>query len=118
MSYGQQKKLSHFQVWGYKVKVRPYNPQSKKLDPKTINEYFMGYCVGSRGSRFYCKSHTTRVIESNQAIYFEDDIGTCQGPRGIVFKEHLVFITMPIAFAPIFSPVVHQHLIHIIGFIC
>ena len=24
--------LHHFHVWGYKVEVRPYNPQSKKLD--------------------------------------------------------------------------------------
>ena len=65
MSYGQQKKpsLRHFHVWGYKVEVRLYNPQSKKLDPKTINGYFIGYCVRSRGSKFYCSSHTTKVIE-------------------------------------------------------
>ena len=45
------------------MEVRLYNPQSKKLDPKTISEYFIGYYVGSKGSRFYCLSHTTRVIE-------------------------------------------------------
>ena len=45
--------LCHFHVYHYKVEVRPYNPQSKKLDPKTISGYFIGYCVGSRGSRFY-----------------------------------------------------------------
>ena len=62
-----QKKLSlrHFHVWGCKVEVRPYNPQSKKLDQKTISGYFIGYCMGSKGSEFYCSSHTTRVIESN-----------------------------------------------------
>ena len=39
-----QKKTSlrHFHVWGCIVKVRPYNPQSKKLDPKTIRVYFIG----------------------------------------------------------------------------
>ena len=65
-----QKKPSfrHFHVWDCKVEVRPYNPQSKKLDPKTISGYFIGYCVGSRGSKFYCLSRTTRVIESDQAI--------------------------------------------------
>ena len=68
--------LRHFHVWGCKVEVRPYNPQSKKLDLKTISGYFIGYCVGSRGSRFYCPLNTTRVIESNLAIYFEDDNGT------------------------------------------
>ena len=44
--------LRHFHVWGYKVEVRPYNPQSKKLDSKTTSGYFVGYCVGSRGSKF------------------------------------------------------------------
>ena len=58
-----QKKLTlhHFHVWGCKVEVRPYNPQSRKLDPKTISGHFIGYCAGLRGSRFYCPSHTTRV---------------------------------------------------------
>ena len=57
--------LRHFHVWGCKVEVRPYNPQTKKLDPKTISRYFIGYYVGSRGSKFYYSSHTTRVIESD-----------------------------------------------------
>ena len=90
------------------MKVRPYNPQSKKLDPKTISGYFIGYCVESRGSKFYCQSHTTRVIESDRTIYFEDDTGTSQGPREIVFKEHLVFIPVFIAFTLISSPIVDQ----------
>ena len=103
--------LRHFNVWGCKVKVRLYNQQSKKIDSKTINGYFIGYCVGSRGSRFYCPSHTTRVIESNRANYFEDDIGTSQGPREIVSKEHPFFIPVPIASVTISSTIVDQHLI-------
>ena len=91
------------------MEVRPYNPQSKKLDPKTISGYLIGYCVGSRGSIFYCLSDTTRVIESNRAIYFKDDTSTSQGPRKIVFKEHSVFIHVPIASTSISSPVVDQH---------
>ena len=74
--------LRHFHVLGCKVEVRSYNPQSKKLDPKT---------------KFYCPSHTTRVIKSNQAIYFEDDIDTSQGIREIVFKEHPIFILVLVA---------------------
>ena len=76
--------LRHFHVWGANVEVRSYNPQSKKLDPKTIGWYFIGYCVGTRGSKFYCLSHTTRVIESNRAIYFEDDASTSQGLRDCI----------------------------------
>ena len=62
-----QKKPSihHFHFLGCKVEVRPYNPQSKKLNLKTINKYLIDYCVELRGSRFYCPSHTTRVIESD-----------------------------------------------------
>ena len=93
------------------MEVRLYNPQSKKLDLKAISGYFIGYCVGSIGSKFYCPSHTTRVIDSYQAIYFEDDTGTSPGSKEIVFKEHRVFIPMPIASTLISSPVVDQHLI-------
>ena len=78
--------LRHFHVWGCKVEGRPYNSQSKKLDPKTISGYFIGYYVGSRGFRFYCLLHTTRVIKSDRAIYFEDDTGIIQRPIDIVFK--------------------------------
>ena len=45
------------------MEVRLHDPESKKLDPKTINRYFIGYCMESRGSRFYCSSHITKVIE-------------------------------------------------------
>ena len=49
------------------------------------------------------------MIESNRAICFEDDTGIRQGPREIVFKKHLVFIPMPVAYAPISSLVGDQH---------
>ena len=64
--------LHHFHVWGCKVEVKPYKPQSKKLDLKTIIGFFVGYCIGSRGSRFYCPSHTTKIIELDKVVYFED----------------------------------------------
>ena len=78
MSYGNKISLVFvtFIFGASKVEVRAYNQLSKKLDPKTISEYFISYCVGLRGFRFYCPSHTTRVIESDRAIYFEDDTGT------------------------------------------
>ncbi|RVX09191.1 Retrovirus-related Pol polyprotein from transposon TNT 1-94 [Vitis vinifera] len=69
---GKKPSLHHFHVWGCKAEVRPYNPQSKKPDPKTISGFFVGYCIGSRGSRFYCPSHTTRIIELDRVAYFED----------------------------------------------
>ena len=89
--------LHHFHVWGCKIEVRSYNPQSKKLDPKTISGYFVGYCIGSRGSRFYCPSHTTRIIESDRAVYFEDEVNVNLNfvPREIPFGEEHVIIPFP-----------------------
>ncbi|KAH9781008.1 Integrase catalytic domain-containing protein [Citrus sinensis] len=88
--------LRHFHVWGCRAEVRPYNPQSRKLDPKTISGHFIGYCIGSRGSRFYCHSHTTRIIESDRAIYFEDDHnGGSSEPRSLTLREERVVLPIP-----------------------
>ena len=101
--------LCHFHVWGYKVEVRPYNSQSKKLDLRTIGRYFIGYCVISRGSKFYCPLHTTRVIESNRAIYFEDDTSTSPRAKRNCVQRTPVLIHVPIAYALISSPIIDQH---------
>ena len=73
--------------------MRIYNPQIKKLDPKTISGDFVGYCIGSKGSRFFCPSHTTRIVESNIVVYFEDDFGFDES-NGLrpQFREESVFI--------------------------
>ncbi|KAH9735468.1 Integrase catalytic domain-containing protein [Citrus sinensis] len=77
-------------------KVRPYNPQSRKLDPKTISGHVIGYCISLRGSRFYCPSHTTRIIESDRAIYFEDDHnGGSSEPRSLTLREERVVLPIP-----------------------
>ena len=49
------------------------------------------------------------MIESYRAIYFVDAIGTSQGPREIMFKEHPIFIHVPIVSTMISSPIVDQH---------
>ena len=46
------------------------------------------------------------MIESDRAIYFEDDAGISKGPREIVFTEHPIFIPVPIVSTPISSPVI------------
>ena len=86
---GRKPNLYHFRVWGCKAEVQIYNPKIKKLDPKIINGYFVGYCIGSKGSRFFYPSHTTRIMESNRAVYFEDDFGfdVNNGPRKPQFRE-------------------------------
>jgi hypothetical protein len=52
--------------------VRIYNPNMKKLDPRTTSGHFIGYAVNSKGFRFYSPSHSTRIVESMNAKFLED----------------------------------------------
>ena len=61
-------------VWGCLSEVRIYNPQEKKLDPRTISWYFIGYAEKSKGYRFYCPSHNTRIVESRNAKFMKYDL--------------------------------------------
>ncbi|KMT01945.1 hypothetical protein BVRB_9g209660 [Beta vulgaris subsp. vulgaris] len=63
-----------FKAWLKKKEVRVYNPHEKKLDPRTISGYFKGYPEKSKGYRFYCPSHSTRIVESRNAKFLENDL--------------------------------------------
>ena len=52
--------------------MRIYNPNLKKLDPRTTSGFFIGYAVNSKGFRFYCLSHSPRIVESINAKFIED----------------------------------------------
>ncbi|KAH7576440.1 hypothetical protein JRO89_XS01G0064800 [Xanthoceras sorbifolium] len=94
--------LHHFHIWGCKAEVRPHNPHLRKLDQKTISGHFNGYCIGLRGSRFYCPSHTTRIIESDRTIYFEDDHDRKSSePRNVIFREECMVVPMPFVHVPL-----------------
>ncbi|KAL6350255.1 hypothetical protein AAG906_004200 [Vitis piasezkii] len=54
--------------------MRIYNPQEKKLDPRTISGYFIGYAEKSKGYRFYCPSHDIRIVELRNAKFLEYDL--------------------------------------------
>jgi hypothetical protein len=70
--------------------VRIYNPQEKKLDPRTISGYFIGYAERSKGYRFYCPSHSTRIVESRNAKFLENDLnsGSDQTRNIVSEKDH------------------------------
>jgi hypothetical protein len=51
---GWKPSLNHLHIWGCPAEVRICNPNLKKLDPMTINGFFMGYAVNSNEFRFYC----------------------------------------------------------------
>ncbi|RDX81384.1 hypothetical protein CR513_37950, partial [Mucuna pruriens] len=65
--------LSYYKV-GSQSKVRIYNPQEKKLNPWTINGYFIVYFKNTKGYRFYCPSHHTRIVESRNEKFLENDL--------------------------------------------
>jgi len=40
---GRKPSLKHFRVWGCPAEARPYKPNEKKLDERTVSCYFFGY---------------------------------------------------------------------------
>ncbi|WVZ17437.1 hypothetical protein V8G54_010419 [Vigna mungo] len=57
---------------GCPTEVRLYNPHEKKLDARTISGYFIDYPEKSKGYRFYCPNHSTRIVESGNARFIEN----------------------------------------------
>ena len=66
--------LQHMRVWGCPFKVRIYNPHEKKFDPRTLSGFFIGYAKTSKGYRFYYPSHSTRIVESRNTKFLENDM--------------------------------------------
>ena len=38
---GRRPTFKHFRLWGCKAKVRPYDREIKKLDPKNVSGFFV-----------------------------------------------------------------------------
>ena len=104
MSYGYgRNRVFIISMFGdVRLRLGYITTQLKKLDPKTISGFFVGYYIGSRGFRFYCPSHTTRIIESNKVVYFEDEVNVDPNfvPREIHFGEEHVVIPFPTSHVP------------------
>ena len=58
---------------GCPFEVRIYNPQENKLDLRNISEHLIGFAEKSKGYRFYCPSHITRIMESRNTKFLEND---------------------------------------------
>jgi hypothetical protein len=83
---GWKPSLNHLHIWGCPAEVRIYNPNMKKLDPRTTSGYFIGYAVNSKGFRFYCPSHSSRIVESINAKFLEDS-----EPSGSAYPQMIEF---------------------------
>ena len=68
---GWKPSLRHLHVWDCPVEVRVYNPQLKKLDSRTISDFFIGYPPNSKGFKIFCPSHTPRIVEARNAKFLE-----------------------------------------------
>ena len=65
--------LNYLRVSGSPTGARIFNPRLKKLDPKTVSCFFIGYPHRGKGYRFYCPGHTTKYVETRQAVFLEDN---------------------------------------------
>ena len=71
---GRKPSLRHLHVWGCQAEVRVYNPHEKKLDSRTTSGFFIGYLEKSKGYRFHCLNHSTRIVETENVRFIENDI--------------------------------------------
>ena len=81
MSFG------HFHLWGCKAEARFYNPEERKLDPRTKSFYFIGYSEKSKGFKFYCAQSHTRIKETHNARFFEDQDLSNFTIENFIFEE-------------------------------
>ena len=70
--------------------MKVYNPQKKKLDPRTISGYFVGYAKWSKGYKFYCSSYHIRTVESRNVKFLKNNLisGRDQFHNIVSKKDH------------------------------
>ncbi|KAD3640646.1 hypothetical protein E3N88_29869 [Mikania micrantha] len=90
--------LNYLKLWGCPAEAKRYNPQSKKLDMKTVSCFFIGYPEHYMGYRFYCPSHTTRIVKHTEFLEMTYLCGSVDGRR-IDFQEGTE--EAPITYVPI-----------------
>ena len=89
--------LRHLHIWGCPIEVRVYNPHLKKLDAPTISGFFIGYVVNSKEFRFYCHSHTPKIVEARNAKFLEDhEFSRSEVPHRMEFEEIKEPLLVPI----------------------
>ena len=89
---GKKPSLKHFHVWGCPVEARPYKPNERKLDSRTVSNYFIGYSERSKGYKFYDPKLKT-IFETGTATFFEDiEFGEKNKIRDFVLEEESVTI--------------------------
>ena len=58
---------------GSPTEAKVFNPNTGKLDPKTVNCHFIGYLEKSKGFHFYCLERHTKFVEMRHTVFLEDE---------------------------------------------
>ena len=93
---------------GGPAEAKEFNPNIRKLDPKTESCHFIGYPKKSKGFRFYCLDKHTKFAEMRHAVFLEDEmIRGSMIAREIDLEEKQVYAPTLMIHGPFFSlPVV------------
>ncbi|TYK11910.1 Retrovirus-related Pol polyprotein from transposon TNT 1-94 [Cucumis melo var. makuwa] len=87
---GKKPSIRHLYVWGYLAEVRSYMPNERKLDPRTISCYFVGYSEHSRSFKFYDLTSKS-FFETGNAKFLEDvEFKGEDKIKKVVFEDKLV----------------------------
>ena len=101
--------LRHLHICGCLAEARIYNPHENKLDLKTISGYFIGYLEKSKGYRFYCPTHSTKIVETGNARFLENgEISGSDKPQNVAIQEVKVKVPLPITSKEVIVPTVLQ----------
>jgi hypothetical protein len=101
---GREPSLKHLRVWGSPAEVKVFNPNIRKLDPKTVSCHFISYPKKSKDFRFYCPDRYTKFVETRHDVFLEDEM--MRGgmvAREIVLEEKRVCVPTPMIQEPFFK---------------
>jgi hypothetical protein len=73
---GRKPSINYLHIWGWPAKAKIFNPQLRKLDPKTISCHFIRYPDKSKGYRFYCPERTTKYVNTRHTVFLECDMSS------------------------------------------
>ena len=94
---GRRPSLKHLHVWGCAAKAKVHNLNKKKLNSRTVSNFFIGCLERSKGYRFYCPSYDLKIAETSHAKFLEDGESTGSTEnRNIVFEEVQDSILIPL----------------------
>jgi hypothetical protein len=96
--------LKHLRMWESPAEVKVFNPNIRKLDPKTVSCHFIGYPKKSKGFRFYCSDRYIKFVETRHTVILEDEMmrGSTVA-RNIDLEEKRVCVPTPMTQEPFFE---------------